>query len=223
MFGCIVPGRAVQITEWTQIDETHFTLAIPSISSVNHLTVFLTTPLPTTPTTELAATIHLQLPRQPSWILLGMLSNDKPSAVFRISGLKPANTTTTGTLFPMAANQQLLQIEATPALVDTAQLGISIEPISVALSQQLQLKQQQVPLKPAINHGETQIRLVATTEKLLENLSNYVMSFGTVRSAVDGQECVPVRVFNDWLVSVRRKLVSDPSFVSSLAQANPNP
>ena len=64
------------------------------MSTVNHLTLFLTQPLPQP---DMAASIYFLWPQQQQqqqgWHLLGVLSNEKPSAVFKISGLKPVSAT----------------------------------------------------------------------------------------------------------------------------------
>ena len=66
------------------MDETHFVLPITDAELVNHIAVFVTQPFPP----GFGATLHFQWPSQPKWNLLGALTNEKPSAVFKLSGLK---------------------------------------------------------------------------------------------------------------------------------------
>ncbi|KAF9516091.1 hypothetical protein BS47DRAFT_1315532 [Hydnum rufescens UP504] len=122
MFGCLVAGRALQ-TNPVQIDETQGIFSIPSPATIDHICVFL---LGTVSFPEgYGATVHLYLPGK-GFQLLGMISNAKPSAIFRVRNAYAAENT--GMLALGVANT-----------VDTAStdavLGISIEPLDVVLSQ----------------------------------------------------------------------------------------
>ncbi|KAJ2909435.1 hypothetical protein GGI21_001888, partial [Coemansia aciculifera] len=106
MFGCIVAGRLVQ-TNLQQVDVNKYVFELPDAHNINHIVVFLLGTIPFD--AGYAATVHLLWPNK-SWQILGALSNDKPSAIFRLkSTLSPEE----------AAN--------IPSI--NAELGISIEPI----------------------------------------------------------------------------------------------
>jgi len=80
MFGCLVAGRLLQ-TNLVQIDETQGMFSIPSPATIDHICVFL---LGTVPFPEgYGATVHFHLPGK-GFQLLGMISNAKPSAIFRV-------------------------------------------------------------------------------------------------------------------------------------------
>lgn len=102
MFGCCVAGRPLQ-TNLQQIDETHAMFELPAAGSINHICVFLlgTVPFPD----GYGATVHFFWPSK-GFQLLGMLSNDKPSAA---AASAPADV--------------------------TAVLGIAIEPLSTIQSE----------------------------------------------------------------------------------------
>jgi hypothetical protein len=90
MFGVIVAGRPVQ-TQLQQVGPAKFLSVIPQASLVNHLCVFMTgaTLFPE----GLAGGIYFAVPPFDQWQFLGVISNDKPSAMFRI-GWKDVSTDT---------------------------------------------------------------------------------------------------------------------------------
>ncbi|KAJ2663756.1 hypothetical protein IW148_002314 [Coemansia sp. RSA 1199] len=197
MFGCIVAGRLVQ-TNLQQVDVNKYVFELPEAQTINHIVVFLLGTNPFEP--GYAATVHLLWPNK-SWQLLGMLSNDKPSAIFRLKA-------TSGS-------------ENTDMVGPTAELGISIEPIQ-AIEQQMQQQQQQqqnalVPVaqqpSPVSLQSAKQI-----AERTLQNLYDYATSFATKPDASMGMfgsgapvQVLPVKVFEDWYTSFLRKLQRDPA------------
>ncbi|KAG0240104.1 hypothetical protein BGW41_007197 [Actinomortierella wolfii] len=146
MFGCIVAGRLVQ-TNLQQVDVNKFTFQLDDASNINHIVVFL---LGTIPFQEgFAATVHLLWPNK-TWQLLGMISNTKPSAIFRLKDTAGRTTGTTaggstGGGDTMAMDDAMDQGPTirTPGVASgssgaspiSATLGISIEPIDVVMSQ----------------------------------------------------------------------------------------
>ncbi|KAI8901338.1 hypothetical protein BC833DRAFT_578366 [Globomyces pollinis-pini] len=62
-------------------------------SSINHIVIFLLgQPFPE----GFGATVHFLWPSttNPSWVFLGILTNDKPSAIFKLGGLYRLNMLT---------------------------------------------------------------------------------------------------------------------------------
>ena len=102
MFGLIITGRPIS-TNLKQIDATHFTFQLENAQTIKHLVVFLLNPLPV----GFKVTVHLHWPSK-EWVLLGILSNDKPSAIFKVT--------------LQNSSDDEMQVEA------TAELGLSIEP-----------------------------------------------------------------------------------------------
>eukprot|EP00158_Paraphelidium_tribonemae_P003299 Partr_v1_DN26029_c0_g1_i2_m315 len=92
-----------------------------------------------------------------------------------------------------------------------AQLGVCIELLEQA---QNELAQLTVSTSNAIiPHSQSQPDSNATVaQKILMNLSNYIMSFGTLRDPQTGMECIPVKVFQDWYSSIERKIAADPNW-----------
>ncbi|XP_012917413.1 protein Hikeshi isoform X3 [Mustela lutreola] len=116
MFGCLVAGRLVQ-TAAQQVAEDKFVFDLPDYESINHVVVFM---LGTIPFPEgMGGSVYFSYPDSngmPVWQLLGFVTNGKPSAIFKISGLKSGE----GSQHPFGA----MNIVRTPSV---AQIGISVE------------------------------------------------------------------------------------------------
>lgn len=89
MFGCLVAGRLVQ-TEPVLVSADKFLFNLTDYEQVNHVVVFMlgTVPFPA----GMGGAVYFSFPDPGSggavWQLLGFITNDKPSAIFKISGLK---------------------------------------------------------------------------------------------------------------------------------------
>ncbi|KAG0306887.1 hypothetical protein BGZ99_001637, partial [Dissophora globulifera] len=121
-------------TNLQQVDVNKFTFQLDDAENINHIVVFL---LGTVPFQQgFAATVHLLWPNK-TWQLLGMLANDKPSAIFRLKAATPskqhASFTGLGSGGDMAMDQASSGSSSSGAIVAT--LGISIEPIDAVLAQ----------------------------------------------------------------------------------------
>jgi len=195
MFGCLLPGRPLQ-TNLQQIDETHAVFTLENPASINHLCVFL---LGTVPFPEgYAATVHFHWPGR-GFQLLGMLSNDKPSAIFRLRGTYTAANDTSGShaAFSSAANDATMS-DASSAGGDTqALLGISIEPLPTALAQCSSLPQTQAQSSGSVSRPTDP---TALAEKVVKHLFNYLSSFatGTGGSALTPETYVPLGAVTKW-------------------------
>ncbi|KAJ2158126.1 hypothetical protein GGF46_003998 [Coemansia sp. RSA 552] len=203
MFGCIVAGRLVQ-TNLQQVDVNKYVFELPDAHNINHIVVFLLGTVPFEP--GYAATVHLLWPNK-DWQMLGVLSNDKPSAIFR---LRAAAATAADSGSSMSGT--------------SAELGISIEPIP-AVEQQLQQNQQlhqnqQHALVPSSSMQPQQVSPQTAkqfAERALQNLYDYVTSFATKPDTSMGMlgtgaavQVLPVKVFEDWYSLFLRKLQRDP-------------
>ncbi|KAJ2829169.1 hypothetical protein FBU31_002754 [Coemansia sp. 'formosensis'] len=194
MFGCIVAGRLVQ-TNLQQVDVNKYVFELPDAHNINHIVVFLLGTIPFEP--GYAATVHLLWPNK-SWQMLGALSNDKPSAIFRLKA----------TITPEEAASM-------PGV--NAELGISIEPIQ-AVEQQFQQMRQQSGGSNALvvaQQQQTPSMPVALqfAERTLQSLFDYAMSFATRPDASMGAfgsgaaaQVLPVKAFEDWYNSFQRKI-----------------
>uniref|UniRef100_A0AC11BQC7 Heat shock protein nuclear import factor hikeshi n=1 Tax=Ovis aries TaxID=9940 RepID=A0AC11BQC7_SHEEP len=116
MFGCLVAGRLVQ-TAAQQVAEDKFVFDLPDYENINHVVVFM---LGTIPFPEgMGGSVYFSYPDSngmPVWQLLGFVTNGKPSAIFKISGLKSGE----GSQHPFGT----MNIVRTPSV---AQIGISVE------------------------------------------------------------------------------------------------
>ncbi|KAJ2388251.1 hypothetical protein GGI23_006096, partial [Coemansia sp. RSA 2559] len=155
-----------------------------------------------------------------SWQLLGALSNDKPSAIFRLKS----------TITPEEA-------AAARMPGTSAELGISIEPLQVVEQQIQQMQQQQQQQQPSTSASQSLVPFVSTraegsgnvlgmpvqaakafAERALQNLFDYAMSFAAQPDAATmgmigsnaPVQVLPVKVFNDWYNSFLRKVQRNP-------------
>ncbi|KAH7928867.1 DUF775-domain-containing protein [Leucogyrophana mollusca] len=199
MFGCCVAGRLLQ-TNLTQVDETHALFEVPAASSINHICVFL---LGTVPFPEgYGATVHFFWPGKGSQ-LLGMLSNEKPSAIFRLRGtFSSAGTPAAFTSTPQAQPSSASDV--------TAVLGFSIEPLVQIASQVASLPASQVNSLLSQHSAMTKApdpSLLA--ERIAKHLFNYVSGFvpgGGGRGGVTPDSVVPMGVIARWYESVLAKI-----------------
>uniref|UniRef100_A0A8C2ZDI4 Protein Hikeshi n=1 Tax=Cyclopterus lumpus TaxID=8103 RepID=A0A8C2ZDI4_CYCLU len=114
MFGCLVAGRLVQ-TDAAQVASDKFVFDLPDYEHVNHVAVFMlgTVPFPA----GSGGAVYFSVPDPkcggPVWQLLGFITNEKPSAIFRISGLKAGEV---GGAHPFGSSSS-----------SVAQVGVSVE------------------------------------------------------------------------------------------------
>ncbi|EDR10546.1 uncharacterized protein LACBIDRAFT_293582 [Laccaria bicolor S238N-H82] len=190
MFGCCVAGRLLQ-TDLQQIDDTHASFQLPAASSINHICVFLlgTVPFPD----GYGATVHFFWPGK-GFQLLGMLSNEKPSAIFRLKGTGFTSGTSTINAFSAFSQQGALQTDV------TATLGLSIEPLS-----EIQLQMQTLPsalTKPGVDMMRDPTVLA---ERIVKHLFNYVSGF-TGGAGMSPDVAVPMSVIAKWYESFMGKI-----------------
>lgn len=131
---------------------------------------------------------------RPNWQLLGVLSNNKPSAIFKLSNLKQQFDTSTQ---PLNAFSQF------PSISINAQIGISIEPI--------------VNVESLVINNEPSNNLstfVEFTQKMVQNLFNYVSSYA-VEGGPQQTPMVPLLSVQKWYENFERKLNLNPNFWKS--------
>jgi len=196
MFGCIVAGRLVQ-TDVKQVDSNKYVFELPQAQDINHIVVFLTGTMPFPD--GFAATVHFYWPQPtPNWKLLGMLSNDKPSAIFKLANAKSTpNDSPFGNAFggPMMGGV-------------SAELGISIEPIDQVMAQ-IQSSETAV----ASSKATTMANAEKITTKVIENLYNYCSSFSSsLLTNAQGEQFFPLKVIQDWYNNTLRKVKTNPNY-----------
>ncbi|KAI0267396.1 DUF775-domain-containing protein [Gloeopeniophorella convolvens] len=182
MFGCCVAGRPLQ-TNLEQIDDTKAAFQLPQAESINHVCVFLlgTVAFPD----GYGATVHFFWPGK-GFQLLGMLSNEKPSAIFRLRGSFMSQSSLSQAAFSNPA----------PSANDTgvmAVLGISIEPLLQIMEQVGSLQSSVSKPAPALPEP------TLLAEKIVKNLFNYVSGFVSGSGASFGPDSVvPMNLIARW-------------------------
>jgi hypothetical protein len=169
------------------LSDTQFIFHLPSPPTINHIVVFL---LPEgaalLPATH-GATVHIKFPNRP-FRLLGAISLQKPSAIFRV---RPATTTTT-----TATNDEMTDGEDPDA---DAVLGISVEPL-----ENVQAQLETLPAKTQMPSATVLAR------RIINDAFNYLSSFAS--PSVSG-DVVPLKAFQDWWSKFERKMERDPTFL----------
>ncbi|KAG8453063.1 hypothetical protein GDO86_004759 [Hymenochirus boettgeri] len=194
MFGCLVAGRLVQ-TDVQQVAEDKFVFNLPDYESINHVVVFMlgTIPFPE----RMGGSVYISYPDQsgiPVWKLLGFITNEKPSAIFKISGLKSGE----GSQHPFGA----MNIPQTPSV---AQIGISVE-----LLEQLA---QQTPVDNAA--VSTVDSFTQFTQKMLDNFYNFATSFAVSQAQMTpnpSEVFIPANVVLKWYENFQRRMAQNPFF-----------
>eukprot|EP00124_Ichthyophonus_hoferi_P005066 Ihof_evm3s657 gene=Ihof_evmTU3s657 len=153
MFGLIIAGRLVQATPQL-VDTNKFIFDVTSPETVSHAVVFMTgeTPFPE----GLGGAVYLNWNNV--WQFLGIVSNEKPSAIFHISSAKPKDEYIVSSPFGGVS------VLAAPP-VGVAQIGISVEPL-----------QELLQMTPAGKDIAT-VNFSTISQRLLNNLWNYLSSF----------------------------------------------
>ncbi|KIJ16303.1 hypothetical protein PAXINDRAFT_168457 [Paxillus involutus ATCC 200175] len=201
MFGCCVAGRLLQ-TNLQQVDETHALFEIPAAEKVNHVCVFL---LGTVAFPEgYGATVHFFWPGKGSQVL-GMLSNEKPSAIFRLrtafSASNPPSGMSTPSAFTSAASATTGEV--------TAILGFAVEPLEAVAAQIAALPTAAINIALASNSMSVTPSKPADpsalAEKIAKHLFNYVSGFVSSGGVGPGS-MVPMSVIARWYDSFVSKL-----------------
>ena len=176
-----------------------FYLTLEQVENVNHVVVFLTGQVPFSD--GFGGGIHFGLSSPEggiSWQFLGFISNEKPSAIFKITNIKPSAGSQNP--FGQAMMESLASLAHTTALV-----GISVEPIS-------QLAQQTAPQNTQASTIDSHTEF---SQKMLENFFNFASSFAVVPGQVPinmTENYVPLSVVQRWYENFMRKMQTNPNF-----------
>lgn len=192
MFGCLVAGRLVQ-TDAVQVSADKFVFNLPDYESVSHVVVFMlgTVPFPQ----GLGGAVYFSFPDPAGgqvWTLLGFITNDKPSAIFKISGLKPGDG---------GANPFGIMAAGPPV----AQVGVSIEVLD-------QLAQQTPVSSAAVSAVDS---FTQFTQKMLDSLYNYSSSFAVSQSQMTpnpSEMFIPASSILKWYQNFQRRMEQNPNF-----------
>ncbi|KAJ3138645.1 hypothetical protein HDU90_001088 [Geranomyces variabilis] len=215
-----------------QVDATKYVFDLEDPESINHIVAFMTGIQAFPP--GFAATVHFLWPSNPTWQFLGILSNDKPSAIYRLGGNKKTTTTATtstdGTMMMMMEDSNTL-LMTTPGArsITPAKLGISVETVEAVMAQAEQhggvsgLSTSSTGGSQAPTTAGALVKNVdpvLLTTKILESLYNYCSSFAgplpplgsALFGGMDwGSTFIPLKALQDWFGVMQRKLKADPS------------
>jgi hypothetical protein len=197
ILGLIVPGGPVR-TDFVAVDNTgtKFSLTLTSpgdlpspLTLVNELVCFLSTPLPAN---NVGLLIYWQLAyqngEQSGFELLGALTSDRPSEIFR-----------TG----WSEHDQFLAIPPSQQQNLRITIGVSMEPIASV---------QNLMSSKTTNHS----RRPLVAQKIAQDLYNFMQSFDTGGGGGGGnnhqQMVVPNNIFERWWKRFEAKSKRDPNF-----------
>ncbi|XP_041827275.1 protein Hikeshi [Melanotaenia boesemani] len=194
MFGCLVAGRLVQ-TDAVQVAPDKFVFNLPDYENVNHVVVFMlgTMPFPA----GMGGAVYFAFPDPVSgssvWQLLGFVTNDKPSAIFKISGLKTGE----GGAHPFG-----MMASASPSV---AQVGVSVESLD-------QLAQQIPVTSAAVSTVDSFLQF---TQKMLDSLYNFASSFAVSQAQMNPhptETFIPSSCILKWYENFQRRMAQNPNF-----------
>lgn len=203
MFGLLVSGRLVD-TSFRQVDNTHCVIDVDGTGSFNHLVVFLTGTQAFPDGT--GGAVYFSWPNidigEPAWQYLGMISNAKPSAIFKISKAKGVASDDEQKI-SQRFNQQMLQCQIPKT---AAQVGISVEPLSHLQGLQEATTESEATLVP---------KFVDFTQKMVQSLFNFTASYAIEASEARmraSETYVPYSAIQNWCTNFERRIKLDPYF-----------
>ncbi|VDO03294.1 unnamed protein product [Rodentolepis nana] len=195
MFAALLTGQLVQ-SNFVEVSPGRLLLDLPPLGKSNHVVVFLTgqAALPD----GYGAGVHLGIAQngQTLWSYLGFLSNDRPSAIFKVLGLKPNILSQVANPFQDFSNPPTCGVL-------NAQLGILLEPLSELSGQ--------TPALEGSNNQNFVDDKVGFTQFAAANLFNFAS--GCAQEVPGTSEAyVPLSVIKRWFDSIQRKISLDPNF-----------
>lgn len=167
-----------------------FLFALNDPGTINHLVIFLTGERLFDPST--GASIFFNTDRGVAqaipWKYLGILSNEKPSAIFKLSAVK------------MDLDQ-----------VTCIEIGISIEPILVLEQQMMENSAASSSTTALVLASSAPPKALTIAQRIGESMFNYITSFARPASAFEPSlSVVPVRTVQDWFNNLLKRATSDP-------------
>jgi len=207
MFGCLVAGRLIQ-TNPQQIDDTHAIFPLPNATSsnINHVCVFL---LGTVAFPEgYGATVHLHWPGR-GFQLLGMVSNDKPSSIFRLRSSAFTSSTTTRAFTTQSEDMAIDPNDGGDNEDTTAIVGISIEPLELIYPQlqSIGILSSNTPNTSAESTGTSTTLTrpppdpTLLAERIVRHMFNYLSGFASssgISTGIGPDTAVPMSLIKKW-------------------------
>lgn len=185
-------------TDAVPVTSDKFVFNLPDYENVNHVVVFMlgTVPFPA----GMGGAVYFSFPDPlsgaPVWQLLGFITNEKPSAIFKISGLKAG----VGGAHPFG-----MMASVSPSV---AQVGVSVESLE-------QLAQQIPESSAAVSTVDTFMQF---TQKMLESLYNFASSFALSQAQMTPnptETFIPSSCILKWYENFQRRMAQNPNFWKS--------
>jgi len=209
MFGLLVSGRLVD-TAFRQVDQTHFVIDVHQPDAFNHVVVFLTgqTPFPD----GMGGAVYMAWPpkdpllsaaQAAAWQFLGVVTNEKPSAIFKVSRLNSAKQ---HQQTPSGFHQQQMNASSAAA----AQIGISVESSDTISG--LATSASTTTEATAVSSAQE------FSQKVIESLFNYASSFALSADQArlrTSETFVPFSCIQQWYTNFERRLHQNPNFWKS--------
>ena len=190
-------------TNVEQVDANSFVLGLEEADTINHVVVFLTGQVPFSQ--GFGGSVYFGWPSPESggisWQYLGYISNDKPSAIFKITKLKAAEHISTNPF-----SSQLMHSLCSPT---NAQIGIMVEPLA-------EISQKTVSPDTVASQVQS---FTEFSQKMLENFFNYASSFAVSPGQGMLQPSatyIPMDVLQKWYTNFERRLQANPQFWKTL-------
>lgn len=185
-------------TNFQQAAPNQFFFTLEHVEGIHHIVVFLTGQVPFAEGFGGSIYFGWSIGNEIAWQLLGFISNEKPSAIFKISKVRPTEVA----ISPFGGDtmETVGEVSAQNAL-----LGISVEPLAMILQQ-----------TPADNTQPSTIEpFLEFTQKMLQNFVNYAGSFAvnpTLSPLSPNETYIPSSVLERWYANFQHKLQMNPNF-----------
>ena len=208
-------------TNVQQANPNTFLLAVDGADSINHIVVFLTGQVPFSD--GYGGSIYLGWPSLAnagaanldgiSWQLLGFISNEKPSTIFKIAKAKPhevvANPFT-------GASHMAMDMSSGSFASSSALVGVSVEPLTEIAQK-----------TPSVDTTASTVgSFTEFSQKMLENFFNYASSFAAspeqiltqhqLRGGGANDSYIPFATLQQWYTNFQRRLQTNPDFWKSM-------
>nr|CAD2197122.1 unnamed protein product [Meloidogyne enterolobii] len=211
VFGLIIAGRMVQ-TDFTALKEMEYMIEIQDAESINHLVIFLTglSPLPV----NYGGSIYMSWTPidggERQWNYLGFISNEKPSALFKIGQLTKHTQQQNPQNFSFNASNMNTNIFNNSA-VHSALIGVKVEPMIEILRRNE---------NETTSTSEQLSSLALFPEKMLRNFVNFMHSFAVSfpkPNTTQYEEYVPAKSVTEWYTNFKRRLECKSEFLENIA------
>ncbi|CAH8526880.1 unnamed protein product [Schistosoma turkestanicum] len=196
MFAALVAGRPVQ-TNFNLVSESQFLLDVPPLNDVNHIVVFLTGQTAFPPNMGGGVYLGIQQNGVPNWYFLGILTNEKPSAIYKVGKLTK-NAQLQNGIHPFGVNASF---QCSNGIVP-AQIGISVD-LLTNLPQQTE---------ETVQSTISEDSMTQFTRFAAESLFNYVTSFARDDNSSTSDPLVPISAIKKWFDTMLQKLSLDATF-----------